>query len=165
MVRCVGEPEFTVKKRQPSVAGYRIEIVFHEGNQTAALWQPKAVSAMNLSIGLEGIWIIDAYASTQYANSTMCEILGVEASEVVGTSSFDYVFPEDMETARDLFETKQRGGANPFHFRLRRKDGSAVWVDVQGTPMHSVAGEFLGIVGTFRVSAEEFWKIEPRKSA
>ena len=123
------------------------------------------MGAVNLSVGVEGIWIIDADASTVYANSAMCEILGTEASELIGTSSFHCIFPEDLEAARDLFETKQRGGANPFHFRLRRKDGSAVWVDVLGTPMHSAAGDFLGIVGTFRVAAENSWKMEPRKSA
>jgi PAS domain S-box-containing protein len=40
----------------------------------------------------------------------------------------------------------------PFYFRFRREDGSAIWVDVQGMPMRNVAGEFTGIVGTFRMS-------------
>lgn len=120
---------------------------------------------MNLSIGLEGLWIIDADASTVYANSAMCEILGTEASELIGAPSFGYVFPEDADAARELFESKQRGGMSPFHFRLRRKDGSEVWVDVQGTPMHGAAGEFLGIVGTFRVAEEKSLGQQPRKSA
>ena len=123
------------------------------------------MSVMNLSIGLEGLWIIDADASTVYANSAMCEILGTEASELIGAPSLDYVFPEDMDAARGLFESKQRGGMSPFHFRLRRKDGSEVWVDVLGTPMHGPADEFLGIVGTFRVAAGESRGVEPRKSA
>ena len=120
---------------------------------------------MTLSIGLEGLWIIDADASTVYANSAMCEILGAVASELIGAPSFDYIFPEDAEAARSLFESKQRGGMSPFHFRLRRKDGAEVWVDVQGTPMHGAAGEFLGIVGTFRVAAGNTSNLEPRKSA
>ncbi len=99
----------------------------------------------------DGIWIIDSNASTLYANPTMAEILGTTVLELIGKPSFDYVFPEDVEAARKLFESKQRGEKSPFHFRLRRKDGTPTWVDVQGTPMHSVAGEFLGIVGTFRV--------------
>jgi PAS domain S-box-containing protein len=51
-----------------------------------------------------------------------------------------------------LFDAKKRGDINPFHFRLRCKDGSEVWVDVQGTPMYNAAGRFTGIVGTFSVS-------------
>ena len=101
----------------------------------------------------DGIWIIDADAKTAYVNERMAEILGVAASEMVGRGSFDYVFPEDVDLAQRLFEAKIRGDSKPFHFRLRRKDGSSVWVDVQGTPMHNAAGVFRGIVGTFSVAA------------
>jgi len=103
----------------------------------------------------DGIWIIDAQASTLYANSSMAEILGADLSDLIGKPSFDYLFPEDVEAAQRLFASKQRGESSPFHFRLRRKDGSPVWVDVLGTPMHNQAGEFIGIVGTFHVAAEQ----------
>lgn len=105
--------------------------------------------------GRDGIWIIDSEASTLYANSAMADILGEDAAELIGKPSFDYVFPEDVEGAQLLFESKQRGNNAPFRFRLRRKDGSAISVNVQGTPMHNLEGEFLGIVGTFRVADEQ----------
>ena len=105
---------------------------------------------------LDGIWIIDADAKTAYANERMAEILGTSPSEMVGRASFAYVFPEDVAAAQRLFEAKIRGDKKPFHFRLRREDGWAVWVDVQGTPMHNAAGVFRGIVGTFSV----FQKLE-----
>jgi PAS domain S-box-containing protein len=85
----------------------------------------------------------------------MAEILGTNPSEMTGKPSFTYVFPEELESAQRLFDFKKRGDAAPFHFKLRRADGSAVWVDVQGTPMHNAAGEFTGIVGTFSVSANK----------
>ena len=100
-----------------------------------------------------GIWIIDKTAHTVFANQRMAEILGTTVSELMGQHSFDYVFPEDIEAASRLFESKQRRDANPFQFRLRRKDGSSIWVDVQGTPMHDANG-MIGIVGTFRVIPE-----------
>lgn len=103
----------------------------------------------------DGIWIIDADARTLYANAAMAEMLGETASELVGKPSFDYVFPEDVAAAHKLFEAKVRGDTNPFHFKLRRKDGSSIWTDVQGTPMRNAAGEFIGIVGTFSVSARQ----------
>ena len=101
---------------------------------------------------LDGIWIIDAEANTTFANDRMAEILGTTPTELAGKSSFDYIFPEEIAAAQKLFEAKIRGDSKPFHFRLRRQDGSAIWVDVQGTPMHNAAGEFRGIVGTFSVS-------------
>jgi PAS domain S-box-containing protein len=103
----------------------------------------------------DGIWIIDADASTLYANAPMAEILGTTTTELIGKPSFEFVFPEDVEAAQRLFDNKQRGDANAFHFRLRRKDGSAIWVDVQGTPMRNAKGEFIGIVGTFSVSERQ----------
>jgi PAS domain S-box-containing protein len=101
---------------------------------------------------LDGIWIIDTEARTAFANDRMAEILGTSPSEMTGRPSFEFVFPEDVDAAQKLFEAKIRGDTKPFHFKLRRKDGSAIWVDVQGTPMHNAAGEFRGIVGTFSVS-------------
>ena len=88
----------------------------------------------------------------------MAEILGTTPSEMKGQPSFGYVFPEDEATARRLFDFKMAGDRAPFHFRLRRKDGSAIWVDVQGTPLYNAAGAFTGIVGTFTVSADEIAK-------
>lgn len=99
----------------------------------------------------DGIWIIDVDALTVYANDRMAEILGTSPSEMIGQPSFTYVFPEDIKSAQRLFEARKHGGAEPFHFKLRRKDGSPVWVDVQGTPMYNAAGAFKGIVGTFSV--------------
>jgi PAS domain S-box-containing protein len=103
----------------------------------------------------DGIWIINAEANTAYANERMAEILGVSAQEMKGQPSFTYVFPEDVQAAQRLFDLKKRGDTSPFHFRLRRKDGSEVWVNVQGTPLHNAAGEFKGIVGTFTVSGSQ----------
>ena len=73
---------------------------------------------------------------------------------MIGQASFTYVFPEDTDAAQRLFDAKKRGDSKPFHFRLRRKDCSAVWADVQGTPLHNAAGVFNGIVGTFTISTE-----------
>jgi PAS domain S-box-containing protein len=111
----------------------------------------------------DGIWIIDADAKTAYANERMAEILGTSPSEMVGLASFAYVFPEDVDAAQRLFDAKIRGDTKPFHFKLRRKDGAAVWVDVQGTPMHNAAGVFKGIVGTFSVSTESLPEIDRRR--
>jgi len=103
----------------------------------------------------DGIWIIDAQARTVYANDRMAEILGSSPQDMKGQLSFEYVFPEDLQTAQRLFDFKKRGDSGPFHFKLRRKDGSAAWVNVQGTPMYNADGEFKGIVGTFSVSQDQ----------
>ncbi len=103
----------------------------------------------------DGIWIIDAEGKTLFANDPMAEILGTTPSQLSSQDSFLYVFPEDLPAAQRLFATKQAGSNAPFRFRLRRADGSPIWVDVQGTPLHNATGRFTGIVGTFTVSGVE----------
>ena len=100
----------------------------------------------------DGIWIIDAEGKTLFASARMAEILGTSPAEMLGQDSFSYVYPEDVDAAQRLFEAKRSGDSKPFHFRLRRQDGSTVWVDVQGTPLHNAAGSFNGVVGTFTIS-------------
>jgi PAS domain S-box-containing protein len=54
----------------------------------------------------DGIWIISADASTLYASFAMCAILGAHQSDLMGKSSFDYLFPEDVGAAQRLFQSK-----------------------------------------------------------
>lgn len=103
------------------------------------------------SHGRDGIWIIDANANTLYANGRMAEILGTTVADLIGKPSFEYVFPKDIERAQRLFNRKKDGNSAPFNFHLRRKNGSQIAVDIQGTPLQKPGGEFIGIVGTFRV--------------
>ena len=103
----------------------------------------------------DGLWIIDTEARTVYASDHMAEILGTVPSTMKGEQSFEYVFPEDTAAAKRLFNFKKSGNRTPFRFRLRRKDGSAIWVDVQGTPMYNASGLFTGIVGTFTISRNQ----------
>jgi PAS domain S-box-containing protein len=72
-------------------------------------------------IGAEGIF--------RAANPAWTAILGLTASEVVGRSFLDVVWPEDAEATRAAL---QRAAAKPyltnFENRCRHKDGSARWI-------------------------------------
>ena len=98
----------------------------------------------------DGIWTIDAAGNTAFANERMADLLGTTVEEMIGKPSFEFVFPEDAEAARRLFDGKSRGNMSPFEFRVRRKDGTPLWVAVNGTPMRDETGQFSGIIGTFR---------------
>ena len=94
-----------------------------------------------------GIWILDNKGKTVFANERMADILQASFSEMMDYDSF--IFPEDLEASRLRFECKKVGYSTFYRCRLRRKDGSAIWVEVQGTSMHNAAGAFTGVVGTF----------------
>ncbi|WP_162601751.1 PAS domain-containing protein [Occallatibacter savannae] len=100
----------------------------------------------------DGLWIIDAKGKTVYVNEDMADMLGTTSSDLLGTDSFMFVYPEDIDAAKLLFAAKAAGSRAPFHFKLRRVDGHPIWADVQATPMRNAAGQFIGIVGSFTVS-------------
>lgn len=99
----------------------------------------------------DGIWVINDSGKTIYANERMAAILGVPRAALNGVDSFEFVYPEDQESARQMFGRKSQGDTTTFTFRLRKHDGSPIWTKIQGTPMHDSKGRFSGIVGTFTV--------------
>jgi PAS domain S-box-containing protein len=99
----------------------------------------------------EGIWSVDVAGRTVFANARMAEILGTTVDEMIGGSSFDFVFPEDKGLARRIYKAKRRGDLEPFDFRVRRKDGSALWVHVSALPLKERTGAVRGVLGTFHV--------------
>lgn len=113
------------------------------------------MTAKSASAKPDGLWIINAQGATVYANEDMAQILGTSIADLIGKDSFQFVFPEDLDAARQLFAVKEAGNRAPFNFRLRRADGNAIWADVQGTPMHNAAGQFIGIVGSFTISSKQ----------
>ena len=92
------------------------------------------------------IWIIGVDGKTVYANAKMGEIL-VRGSgrDDRAVDVFTYIFPEDLEAAKRLFQSKETDTAS--NLRLCRRDGAAVLVNFHGTAMHDASGRFTGTIG------------------
>jgi PAS domain S-box-containing protein len=72
--------------------------------------------------GRGGVWIIDVNGITDFANYRMAEILGTTVVDLIGNTSFEYMFPQDTERTPRLFDGER--ALQPFCLHLRRKDGS-----------------------------------------
>src|SRR5215469_13724993 len=83
----------------------------------------------------EGIWLVDPQGQTTFCNQRMAELLGADIESLRKLSCFDSVFPADLEEAQRQFGLQIAGGGHPFDFRLRRVDGSALWVSISCKPM------------------------------
>ena len=92
----------------------------------------------------EGVWLLDLRLHTSYVNRQMAELLGYEPGEMVGKSVFDFYFPEDVERKKQRLEGRQQGLREQFEERLRRRDGSELWVRMAATPVFKDNGEFDG---------------------
>lgn len=96
--------------------------------------------------GLEGIWIVAPEGETLFANQRMAEIFGCTVDEMIGHSSFDFVFAEDEASARQRYASGRRGVSIDADFRFKRKDGREVWVLATGAPLQDENGEFIGML-------------------
>ncbi len=76
----------------------------------------------------EGIWMIDAQGVIGYANPRMEEILGGQPGEITGRRLDDFLFPEDLPIERIRLQNRRIGVREQLDRRLRRSDGSEVWV-------------------------------------
>lgn len=94
------------------------------------------------------IWINDT-EGCQYVNKQYLDFLGVRNVEIRGYDWTQYVHPEDLkaylESYRTAFENRT---LFETQFRFLRHDGNYRWMKSIGTPRLSVAGEFLGYIGS-----------------
>ena len=78
----------------------------------------------------------------RYASPTCDQVLGFAPEEIVGTSPFELVHPEDNESVRTSFaraiETNQQAAFPTC--RIRHKDGSWLYMEGSGIPYQRVDG-------------------------
>jgi hypothetical protein len=97
----------------------------------------------------DGIWVVDPEGQTIFNNKRMAEILGAEIESLSGQSCFECVFPEDLPEAQRQFALGMAGNRQPFDFRLRRNDGSEIWVSISCGPVCDASGVVVSLLGLF----------------
>jgi PAS domain S-box-containing protein len=103
----------------------------------------------------DGIFVADSTGSIAYASPSLKRVLGFSAEELLGSSGFALVHPDDLTAAQEYFG---RVLAQPlehltFHCRVKHKDGGWRDLDVVCTNhLNDAAVE--GIVVNFRDATE-----------
>ena len=83
----------------------------------------------------DGIALVTFDGTITYGGPSTARILGFEVDELVGKNAFDIIHPDDLEAqAVRLSELLQQPGAsNTSLSRIKRKDGSWVWLEMTNT--------------------------------
>jgi PAS domain S-box-containing protein len=92
----------------------------------------------------EGVWLLDSKLRTSYVNRQMAGMLGYEPGDMVGRSVFDFYFPEDVDQKKQVLTRREQGVREQLEERLRRRDGSELWVRMSATPVVREDCEFDG---------------------
>lgn len=86
------------------------------------------------------ITVVDFSGRRTFVSGASRDILGFEPDELVGREPLSLVHEEDREQVRNLFrKTKSQGSASE-QYRVMRKDGSFLWVEVSGRYMADQSG-------------------------
>ena len=83
-----------------------------------------------------------------FACTYFCDLVGVKYEKISRMSFYDFVFPQDVDGARDLFERTKISNGNPVRFRFRRLDGTEVWTSIETTPLKVERGRIYAIKAT-----------------
>jgi PAS domain S-box-containing protein len=102
----------------------------------------------------KGAVLIELSGRIAFASAYFCDLVGIEHDKIAGMSFFDFVYPEDMNEARKMFEPTKIPSAEPSSFRLRRIDGGLVWAEIHGAPMEDAHGDAYAISATVTASAQ-----------
>lgn len=100
---------------------------------------------------LGGIGMVQAIApalSITRVNQKFCEITGYSSKEVIDKSYLSLVGPKDRASAMKKISRVLRGKADSWSLErhLERKDGSVIWVRVNGTAVRDDAGLMVSIM-------------------
>jgi PAS domain S-box-containing protein/putative nucleotidyltransferase with HDIG domain len=71
--------------------------------------------------------------SYQYANPATFRLLGYTQDELYGKSPIELIHPDDIDRALDNFKRILLSGHSQDQLRYRKKDGTYLWLEVNGT--------------------------------
>ncbi len=102
---------------------------------SSRLWRSKRDTALSeawhrhlVETAAEGIWVHDEDGVIRYANARVAEMLGVKVDAVIGHKVDEFFLPEDLSMERIRAANLRNGRKEQFDRRLRRSDGSEMWV-------------------------------------
>ena len=95
----------------------------------------------------EGIYCVNSAGEVVYANERFCKNIGHDVSEVVGRDIFTLMFNEEnVKIAKAKLELRKKGISDTYDIQLKKKNGVPIWVRMNGKPLTSATGEFMGAI-------------------
>ncbi|MGK0316412.1 MAG: PAS domain S-box-containing protein [Saprospiraceae bacterium] len=97
-------------------------------------------------------------------------MLGYKGDELVGKNAKAILLVEEFDNTIDLEDKKRlQGKTGVYEVKLKRKDGSEIWVIISGAPFYDVKGNVIGSIGvhhdiTDRKELESQLEISRRKA-
>jgi PAS domain S-box-containing protein len=97
----------------------------------------------------EGIWLLDASRRLAFVNPRIAQWLGVSEEAMQGRPVDDFMDADEAARCRAalMAQTAGQGDGATLELRLRRADGSPMWVSLSMRPIFDDAGQPSGALG------------------
>ena len=92
----------------------------------------------------DGVWITDARDHTSYVNPAMTEMIGLEASEMLGRFPSEFVEGDSRRVLDAALERRRSGVTERYELTFKRGDGSDLVTEVSATPLYEDDGTYSG---------------------
>jgi PAS domain S-box-containing protein len=90
----------------------------------------------------EGVWVLDARHLTTFVNKRVTSLLGCGIDDVMGVSLVDFL--DESSRATVAGSLARREASAHVDIRLKRRDGSDLWVLIDSTPIFDRHGLYEG---------------------
>ena len=95
----------------------------------------------------EGIWLLDTSHRLVFVNPRIAQWLGLAEEAVRGRPVDDFMDADEAERCRAALAAQFDGDGGSMELRLRRADGSPMWVSLSARPIHDDVGNPTGALG------------------
>jgi PAS domain S-box-containing protein len=92
----------------------------------------------------EGIWVINTEHRITYANQRLVDILGYSVKEIIGRHLEDFVAAEELSELAARLEHRRLGVSEQYESRMRKRDGSEIWLAMSAAPLFDAESRFYG---------------------
>lgn len=92
----------------------------------------------------EGVWLTDRSRKTTFMNQRLLEMLGYEASELIGEPAILIAHPQFAADAELRATARSEGRRESYEGAFVRKDGSTLWAIVSASPNFDDEGQPAG---------------------
>lgn len=98
----------------------------------------------------EGLLQVDHNERIEYVNDRFCQMLGYKRQELIGKSTFEFLYDdEDVKTFYETRIARRKGVSWYYELKLKKKSGNPLYVIVGGAQLTNGDGKVTGTMGVF----------------
>jgi PAS domain S-box-containing protein len=99
-----------------------------------------------VDLAAEAILLIDTEGIVMFVNRAATDMLGRDEDEILGRHVFEFMHEDAQFATEGQGEARRAGQHGSYESRLVGAEGETIWVQVEASPIHDLAGGYTGSV-------------------